>query len=54
MLALAGNASAQKAVFALAGGSDGDILNVPDAAFIGGGDARAPARGSRPSRRSPT
>ena len=39
MLALAGNASAQKAVFALAGGSDGDVLNVPDAAFIGGGDA---------------
>ena len=39
MLALAGNASAQKAVFALAGGSDGDVLNVPDAAFIGGGAA---------------
>lgn len=39
MLALAGNASANKAVFALSGGSDGDVLNVPDAAFIGGGDA---------------
>lgn len=39
MLAIAGNATAQKASFVLTDGSDGSVDSVPDAAFIGGGDA---------------
>ncbi|MEG1850095.1 MAG: phage tail sheath family protein, partial [Oscillospiraceae bacterium] len=39
MLAIVGSAAAQKAIFALAGGSDGTTRNVSDAAYIGGGAA---------------
>lgn len=39
MLALAGDAEAQKAVFSLSGGSDGETKEISDAVFIGGGDA---------------
>ena len=39
MLALAGDASAEKAIFALSGGFDGTTKDVPDSVYLGGGDA---------------
>jgi len=39
MLAIAGDAAAESAVFGLAGGADGDCKKADDAIFIGGGDA---------------
>ena len=39
MLALSGDAAAQRAVFTLAGGSDGSCREAGDDVFIGGGDA---------------
>lgn len=38
MLALAGDASAQKAEFNLGGGTDGDCKNLDETIYIGGGD----------------
>ena len=39
MLALAGDAAGEKAVFSLSGGTDGDCKKTDDSLYIGGGDA---------------
>ncbi len=39
MLGIAGDAEAQSVIFALTGGSDGSVKEVPDSVYIGGGDA---------------